>query len=206
MDASQIKIKKVLLTPSGSVVETPKVSKLPDDLPKKPLKDMRLFKVTLTPRSRTTRAELPPNGHWQFDKQLCQDNQFGFIYLIHDTVNSRMYIGKKQYKGAGQANRGEESNWKTYSSSCKALQEAIKANEKHGFLFYVLDEYRIKGTLGYAETWSLMYVEAPCNRDKWYNMLVNKVSWSVKEGVSDKHKMRLKSILAGEVDDLTVWS
>lgn len=205
MDISKLKIKKVLVDSEGSVVAPKKVSALPDDLPRKEPKGARIIKVSLNPRSRTNREAQGVNGHWQFDRPLCQGRQFGFIYLIHDTVNDRMYIGKKQYFGTGQANRGQETNWKWYTSSCKALQDAIKANDKEEFLFYVLDEYQIRGTLGFAETWSLMFVEAPANRDKWYNMLVNKISWSVKEGISQKHKDRLKAIIAGDADKLTVW-
>ena len=115
-----------------------------------------------------------------------------------------MYIGKKQYFGTGKENKGQETNWKWYTSSCKALQEAIKANGKEHFEFYVLDEYHVRGTLGFAETWSLMFVEAPANRDKWYNMLVGKISWTVKEAISEKHKARLHALIAGQPIDL--WS
>lgn len=206
MDISKLKIKKVLVDSEGSVVAPKRVSTLPDDLPRKEPKGTRIIKVALTPQSRTNRAAQGVNGHWQFDRPLCQGNQFGFVYLVHDTFNNRMYIGKKQYFGTGKENRGQETNWKWYTSSCRALKDAIKANDKEGFLFYVLDEYQIRGTLGFAETWSLMFVEAPANRDKWYNMLVNKISWSVKEGISQKHKDRLKAIIAGDADKLTVWA
>lgn len=203
MDTSHLKLKRVMIDADNQVV-TSKKSVLPEDLPRKPTKAVKLIKVSLEPRSRTKREAQGTNGHWQFDKPLCQDGQFGFIYLIRDNVNKRMYIGKKQYFGTGKENKGQETNWKWYTSSCKALQEAIKANGKEHFDFFVLDEYVVRGTLGFAETWSLMYVEAPANRDKWYNMLVNKISWSVREGISDKHKSRLRAILDG--NELQVWS
>ena len=197
-----LKIKKVTLNEKGEIIQSPK---LPDDLPRKAPKDFRITKVTLNPTRRTKRSEQATNGHWQFDKPMCQSNEFGFIYLIHDTINNRMYIGKKQYLGAGKLNRGQETNWKWYTSSCTALQLAIKANNKEDFKFYVLEEYRVRGTLGYAETWSLMFAETPANRDKWYNMLVNKISWNVKEGISDKHKRRLSSLIAGHPEELEVY-
>ena len=201
MDTSHLKIKRVMIGADNQVV-TQKKSVLPDDLPRKPTKALKLIKVSLEPRSRTKREIQGTNGHWQFDKPLCQDGQFGFIYLIHDKVNNRMYIGKKQYFGTGKENKGQETNWKWYTSSCKALQEAIKANGKEHFEFYVLDEYYVRGTLGFAETWSLMFVEAPANRDKWYNMLVGKISWTVKEAISEKHKSRLLKIITGNEKEL----
>ena len=204
MDASRIVIKKVFLSESGSVIAK-STRKLPEDLPKSVPRVTRITQVSLEPVTRTKRSQQGVNGHWQFDGPLCQGNQFGFIYLIHDTVNSRMYIGKKQYYGAGKKNRGEETNWKWYTSSCTALQDAVKANGKEGFLFYVLDEYRVRGTLGFAETWSLMQVEAPANRHIWYNMLVNKISWTVKEPISKKHKERLKAIVSGDAASLQNW-
>ncbi len=203
MDTSHLKLKRVMIDADNQVV-TQKKSVLPDDLPRKPTKALKLVRVSLEPRSRTKRETQGTNGHWQFDKPLCQDGQFGFIYLIHDKANNRMYIGKKQYFGTGKENKGQETNWKWYTSSCKALQEAIKANGKEHFEFYVLDEYHVRGTLGFAETWSLMFVEAPANRDKWYNMLVGKISWTVREGISAKHKARLHALISGQPVDL--WS
>lgn len=206
MDTSHLTIRRVCLDESNRVVELKKSSPLPIDLPKKTPKAVKIVRVSLEPRTRTKREAQGTNGHWIFDKPMCQDKQFGFIYLIHDTVNNRMYIGKKQYFGTGKENKGQDTNWKWYSSSCKALQDAIKANNKEGFLFYVLEEYHVRGTLGFAETWSLMQVEAPANRDKWYNMLVNKISWTVREGISKKHKRRLECIVNGLAESLEVWS
>jgi len=175
-----MQIKSVMVDSSGTIVK--KSPKLPPDLPPK--------------KKRVATDELP-NGHWLFDEPLGRNGEFGFIYLIHDTLNDKMYIGKKQFFGTGQANKGVESDWRRYTSSCKALQAVMKEQGKANFKFYVLEQYKIRGTLGYAETWSLMYCETPANKDKWYNSLVNKISWTVKEGISKKHKDRLNAILQG---------
>lgn len=188
------KIKKVLVTPGGITVEQRKSPKLPDDLPKKESPSVRL--VTLadlnTARTRKVKDERP-NGHWSFPEQLG-GKYFGFIYLIRNKQSGRMYIGKKQFEGSGKVNRGQETNWRNYTSSCKALQEDIERLGKDAFEFHVLEQYKIRGSLGFAETWSLMHVEAPAHRDVWYNMLVNKISWSVKEGISLRHKQRIKQL------------
>lgn len=185
-------IKCVLVDSQGTIVKSPS-PKLPADIPNKPATGIRIVKLT-PERTRTNRSNQAPNGHWIFDDILGQAGEFGFIYLIHDTCNDMMYIGKKQFRGSGKLNKGVESNWKWYTSSCKALQEAIKTYGKEMFKFYVIEQYKIRGTLGYAETWSLMHCETPANRNKWYNSLVNKISWPVKENISDKHRKRLHAI------------
>jgi hypothetical protein len=65
------------------------------------------------------------------------------------------------------------------------------------FDFICLEQYQTKGTLSYSETWSLCYVEAPTN-DRWYNRLIEKVSWNVKEAITDRHKERLDAAIRME--------
>lgn len=128
------------------------------------------------------------NGHWSFPEQM--GNGVGFIYIIRDNVLERFYLGKKQFLGMGTLNKGKESNWKKYTSSSKVLNELIKERPKEEFDFICLEQYKTKGTLSYSETWSLCYVEAPTNKN-WYNTLIEKVSWTVKEPITDRHKERL---------------
>lgn len=132
------------------------------------------------------------NGHWEFPEQMGV-NKIGFIYVIIDKVLTRGYLGKKLYIGTGVVNKGKESNWKKYTSSSKVLNELLKARPKEEFDFICLEEYKTKGTLSYSETWSLCLIEAPTSR-MWYNTLIEKVSWPVKEPISDRHKERLSKI------------
>jgi hypothetical protein len=128
------------------------------------------------------------NGHWKFEEQM--GNGVGFIYVIRDHVLKRCYLGKKLFVGMGKLNKGKESNWRKYSSSSKTLAEHFKERPRNEFEFICIEQYKTKGTLSYSETWSLCYVEAPTSKD-WYNTLIEKVSWSVKEGITDRHKERL---------------
>lgn len=130
-------------------------------------------------------------GHWQFCEPMGGPGYIGFIYVIRDVMNEKLYLGKKQYKGLGKLNKGEDSNWRWYISSSKELSESIKKNGKQHFEFVAIEQYKSKGALSYAETWSLMHCETPVRRDKWYNLLVNKVSWVVKEPITGRHKERL---------------
>ena len=198
-----MKIRKVLVDSEGNIIEN-KRSLLPLDVPRKspPASGLRLIRVGPPSGVYTRRAGYGVNGHWKFEEPMFQSGEFGFIYLIRDRLNERMYIGKKQFLGSGSKNRGIETNWATYVSSCKDLVKQIREHGRELFDFYVLEQYKIRGTLGYAETWSLMFVETPVNRDKWYNGLVNKVSWKVSEGISKRHKERLGLILEGKFDQL----
>ena len=94
------------------------------------------------------------NGHWLFPEQMGGAEYIGFIYAIIDPVTHKGYIGKKQYRGTGKLNKGQDSGWRKYISSCKALQDHIKERGTETFQFYCLEQYKAKGALGYAEVWS----------------------------------------------------
>ena len=128
------------------------------------------------------------NGHWKFPEQMGKG--VGFIYVIRDAYLRRCYLGKKSFYGTGKLNQGKESNWRQYVSSSKLLADLFKARPKEEFEFIALEQYTTKGTLSYSETWSLCLVEAPTSK-LWYNTLIEKVSWSVREPISDRHKERL---------------
>ena len=193
-----MQFKKVLVDPEGNIVNKVKASPLPPDVtPKAPSVRIYTPDELLYPATRVSRKSLAPNGHWDFPEQL--GNGFGFIYVIRDTVENKLYLGKKQFVGAGKVNKGLETNWKSYTSSCDALVLSIRKHGKEYFKFYALEQYKKRGTLGWAETWSLCFVEAPLNRDKWHNGLINKVSWNVSETITTRHKDRLAAIIKGDL-------
>jgi hypothetical protein len=138
------------------------------------------------------------NGHWLFPEQMGEG--VGFIYVIRDNVLHRCYLGKKQFYGMGKLNKGEESNWKSYKSSSKTLAEHFKERPKYEFDFVCLEQYQTKGTLSYSETWSLCFVEAPTSKF-WYNTLIEKVTWPVKEPITERHKTRLRQVMSWEALD-----
>jgi len=154
-------------------------------------------------RKRVNRKLLGPNGHWEFCRQLGAG--IGFIYLVEDAANQKMYIGKKKYYGRGDANSGKESNWKWYTTSSIPVNRSIKNNGKEYFRFYVLDEYRTAGGLAHAEVWSIMYVEALINKHEWYNSAVDAIQYQINEPISILHRERLKAIIAGDSDTLEIF-
>lgn len=152
------------------------------------------FKGTLPTSNTTFTYKTYDNGHWLFPEKMGDGMYVGFIYLIRDKYLERFYLGKKLYRGMGKLNRGKESNWKTYISSSKLLKEVFDYRPRTEFDFICLEQYKTKGTLSYSETWTLCFVEAPTNRT-WYNTLIEKVSWPVKEPISERHKQRLQDAI-----------
>jgi len=142
----------------------------------------------------TSKSKNKDNGHWNFTEQLDYNNAFGFVYLIKDTKNGMMYIGKKIFRGTGKINRGKPSNWRTYTSSSKDINALIEENGKDSFEFYVLDQYYTRGGLSWAETWSQCFVEVPTNNHIWYNRFIDKVQWRSSEEVSVRHRKRLNKL------------
>lgn len=161
-------------------------------------------KVTLATISRLDHSEAKSkiNGHWLFEDVLAMNKEMGFIYLIHDLEADKMYIGQKLFVGTGKLNRHKESDWKYYISSSEELSTLIRVNGRERFKFYVLEEYRYKSSLTFAETWSLMRVEAPANHKKWYNARVERLTHPVRECITERHKRRLDMITSGRGAEL----
>jgi hypothetical protein len=136
------------------------------------------------------------NGHWSFCEQIPFTTASGFVYLIRNKINCMMYIGKKNFRGAGKLNKGKQSNWRAYTGSSKQVNEDIEKLGKENFEFYILEWYINKGSVSYAEAWSQHYAEIPTNNDKFYNRFIDKVSWKVSEPITDRHKKRLKKLIS----------
>ena len=135
-----------------------------------------------------------PNGKWIFPEILNPDIYVGFLYVIRDNYLERFYFGKKNYKVRRGANKGKESNWRKYNTSSPLMKTLFAERPMEEFEFIVLEQYRTQGTLSYAETWTLCYVEAPTN-EKWYNTRIEKVTWPCKEPITDRHKQRIHQVI-----------
>lgn len=136
------------------------------------------------------------NGHWMFPEQLTPKEHVGFVYIIRDLRSGHMYIGKKQMRGTGRLNKGQESDWRTYTGSCEALNKEINRRSVYEFSFVVLEQYRTKGTLAFAETWSLSICESP-TKPEFYNTTIERVSWRCTEAITQRHRDRLLKVVAG---------
>jgi hypothetical protein len=134
------------------------------------------------------------NGRWQFCEQMGGKEYSGFVYVIRDNYLNRFYMGKKFYRGGGKLNKGVESNWKTYLSSSKTLEIMLAERPIEEFEFICIEQYKMRGAVSYAETWSLCHVEAPTTVN-WYNKRIEEISWNVKENITPRHKERLERVI-----------
>jgi len=122
-------------------------------------------------------------GHWLINEGgYIHENMFGFIYEITNKVNGKKYIGKKQcvrkirrkpLKGKTR-NRidQKESDWKTYTSSSKELNEDIQKYGKDNFEFKILKICGSKWELGYEEIKEQISRDV-LRRDDYYNGIIN---------------------------------
>ena len=131
-------------------------------------------------------------GHWLLsDGVVIDDQTFGFIYEITNTVTNRKYIGKKQciskirrkpLKGK-KKNRIDykESDWKSYTSSSNELNADIVKYGKDKFLFRILRACGSKWELGNFEIREQINKNVLL-RDDYYNGIIN-----VRIGTPPKH-------------------
>ena len=98
-------------------------------------------------------------GHWEYNYKVDIEEWFGFIYCIENKVTNQFYIGKKQLRHAGKKKSktyGKPMLWKTYTGSSIALNSDIKKYRKENFKFEIIEFYKTKGGLYYAEAYVQM--------------------------------------------------
>lgn len=98
-------------------------------------------------------------GHWSFSRKFDPTEWLGFIYIIENKVTGQFYIGKKQFYHRGKKKSktyGKEMAWRTYVGSSDTLKKDIKKYKKSNFFFKILDLYKTKGGLYYAEAYAQM--------------------------------------------------
>ena len=122
-------------------------------------------------------------GHWLLSEgTFLNEDTFGFIYEITNTVTGKMYIGKKQCKSKfkrkplkGRKNKRieiKESDWKEYTSSSNELNEDIKKYGKDKFIFKILRACGSKWELAYFEIREQLEKDVLL-RDDYYNGIIN---------------------------------
>ena len=144
-------------------------------------------------------------GHWQLAEGLNPDPEaFGFIYEIHNTVNDRRYIGKKQcvsrvkrkpLKGKSRNRISQkQSDWKSYVGSSKELCADIEKYGKDQFRFVILDWCGSKWELGYKEI-KLQLEKDVLLKECFYNGIINvRIGTPPKSFVDETHNQRISSI------------
>jgi len=91
-----------------------------------------------------------------FESEDIEDN-FGFVYLITNKINSKQYIGRKYFwqfrtpKGKKRKVK-TESDWKKYYGSCPELKKDIVNYGRENFIRVILSLHQTKGKTNYEET------------------------------------------------------
>lgn len=122
-------------------------------------------------------------GHW-CTTIILEDNKlpYGFIYKITNLVNNKKYIGKKQCQSVlkrkplkGKRNKRHETietDWKTYTSSSRELNEDILKYGKDNFKFEIIEVCKSKFDLAYKEA-KIQFEEEVLLKDDYYNGIIN---------------------------------
>ena len=98
---------------------------------------------------------------WLYDGKVFESEDikdyFGFCYILTDFENGIKYIGRKYFysvrkkKGIRKKVRSE-SDWKTYYSSSKKIQQMVLESGPNRFKREILSLYKKKGQVNYNET------------------------------------------------------
>jgi len=98
---------------------------------------------------------------WLYDGKVFEsediNDYFGFCYILTDLENGIKYIGRKYFysvrkkKGIRKKVRSE-SDWKTYYSSSKKIQQMVQESGPNRFKREILSLYKKKGQVNYNET------------------------------------------------------
>ena len=98
---------------------------------------------------------------WLYDGKVFESEDineyFGFCYILTDLENGMKYIGRKYFhsvrkkKGIRKRVRSE-SDWKTYYSSSKKIQQMVQESGPNRFKREILSLYKKKGQVNYNET------------------------------------------------------
>ena len=98
---------------------------------------------------------------WLYDGKVFEsediNDYYGFCYLLTDLENGKQYIGRKYFysvrkkKGIRKKERSE-SDWKSYYSSSKKIQQMVQESGPNRFKREILSLYKKKGQVNYNET------------------------------------------------------
>ena len=100
---------------------------------------------------------------------------YGFIYVIENLVDNKLYIGRKYFTKAGtrqvkgkKRKTRKESDWKDYYGSSPRLLEDIEKLGKEKFRRTVVRLCKTRGETNYWEA-KLQFANEVLESDKYYN-------------------------------------
>jgi len=141
-------------------------------------------------------------GHWEILEGVeINEETFGFIYLITNSLNGKKYIGKKQKLTKlkrkplkGKKNKRIsiiDTDWKTYTGSSNELNADIEKFGKQNFTFVILKACGSKWELAFEEAKMQIQCEVLLREDYYNGMLNLRVGKAPKDflvSYSKEHK------------------
>lgn len=107
------------------------------------------------------------------------DDYIGFVYLIEDLTNEKLYIGKKLFKFRKTKQvKGKKkrtlvpSDWLDYYGSSDLLKEQVEKHGKEKFRRTILHLCRTKGECSYMEAKEILNRDAIISED-YYNQWIS---------------------------------
>ena len=143
-------------------------------------------------------------SHWIYKGTILEtppENAFGFVYRVENLLGNKIYIGRKYFgKTRRIAKKGKtrktvirsESDWRTYTGSCKELNSDIERLGKENFRFEIIIICETKGQVNFSEE-SLQHKYNVLIDPKYYNSNIgNRKSMSIK--MSEQFKKDLMEL------------
>ena len=110
----------------------------------------------------------------EFTEEMISDN-YGFVYLITNTLTGRKYIGKKFfYSSKTKVVKGKKkkfkvsSDWKTYYGSSAEVTKDVLQLGQENFSREIIYLCKSKGECGYLEA-KEQFVKGALESDNYYN-------------------------------------
>lgn len=120
-------------------------------------------------------------GHWQ-NSTDSNEVAYGFIYIITNLQSGKKYIGKKQCQTIkkrkplkGKKNKRHEiteTDWRTYTSSSREVNEDIERIGKDNFKFEIIRWCSSKFEMSYHEA-RIQFEKEVLLKDDYYNGIIN---------------------------------
>ena len=122
---------------------------------------------------------------WYYNNKILEqppEGYQGFVYIITDKSNNKMYVGKKGFwskktlpplKGKTLKRRSiVESDWQTYYGSSDMVKQLLLEHGPQNFHREILYLCRTKGEMGYLEA-KEQFTRNVLLDDNYYNGIIN---------------------------------